>query len=308
MFKGPRETYYEMYGVTAKALRAVDPQAKIGGPEDAALTDLIYGLIAYAKDNSLPLDFVSYHNYSGDLSLLDVSRIRVDAAAKDKGYTNPLPILLGEYNWSSEALYKSGLARWATGMWTLRSLDAAYLTASLIRTQQLGGFPTLIVAHSEYDTPTNGGWASMQLIGPNGEQWAPYNALKGWKQVMAPDILASQQDMPPGVYALATKDDKTGRIGLALSNWGFANHNPRTVHLALGKLAAGNWSLKRYLIDAEHSSRWDASMGNPQADTSSHNDLELVATTPIKSTGDPVKVDIELPYWSSSYLSLEPQP
>jgi hypothetical protein len=80
------------------------------------------------------------------------------------------------------------------------------------------------------------------------------------------------------------------------------------VHLALGKLAAGNWSLKRYLIDAEHSSRWDASMGNPQADTSSHNDLELVATTPIKSTGDPVKVDIELPYWSSSYLSLEPQP
>ena len=308
MFKGPRETYYEMYGVTVNAVRAVDPQAKVGGPEDASLSDWTYGLIAYAKDHSLPLDFASYHNYSGDLSELDVSRIRIDAAAKDRGYTTPLPVVLGEYQWSAETLYKSGLARWATGMWTLRSLDAAYLTASLIRVQQLGGFPTLIVAHAEYGTATTGGWASMQLIGPNGEQWAPYNALKGWKQVMGPDILASQQDLPPGVYALATKDAKTGRVGIALANWGFANRNARTVHLALGNLPAGNWTVKRYLIDAEHSSRWDASVATPPADPSAHDDLELVATTPIKATGSPVQMDVVLPYWSSTYLSIEPQP
>jgi len=306
MFKGTMEQYDEFYAVTVKAVRAVDPQAQVGGAEEAGLGNYTYGLFKYAKENNLPLDYVSYHNYSGDLSELDVGRAKIDAAAKANGYPTPFPINLGEYQWSSEALYKSGLARWASGMWTLRALNAAYLTASMIREQQIGGFEVCIVSHTQYGDPTTGGWSSMQLIGPNGEQWAPYNALKGWKQTMKTDILASQQDIPPGVYALATQDPKSGALGITMANWGFTNRNARTVHVTVNNFAPGSWTLKRYLVDPKHSSPWDAK-DDPKADAAANEDLALVETTQLTATaGQPVAVNVDLPYWSSTFLSIEP--
>lgn len=306
MFKGTMEQYDELYGITVNAVRAVDPQAKVGGPEEAALGNYVNGLFKYAKENNLPLDYVSYHDYSGDLSELDIDRAKIDAAAQANGYPTPFPILLGEYQWSAEALYKSGLARWASGMWTLRSLDAAYLTASMIRELQIGGFGTCIVSHTQYGDPLKGGWASMQLTGPNGEQWAPFNALKGWKQTIKSDILDSQQDLPPGIYALATQDPKSRSLGMALANWGFANRSARTVHVTLNSLAPGDWTLKRYLVDSKHSSPWDAK-DDPKADAAANKDLALVETTPLKiAAGQPADIKVELPYWSSTFLSIEP--
>ena len=63
---GPKEaTYYHLYDVTARALKAVSPRLRIGGPAtaQAAWADRF---IHYVAENNVPIDFVSTHVYGND--------------------------------------------------------------------------------------------------------------------------------------------------------------------------------------------------------------------------------------------------
>jgi xylan 1,4-beta-xylosidase len=61
-WRGTPEQYYELYDVTSKAIRAVYPDAKVGGP---AVTgggdDFLRGFLQACADRDLPVDFVSFH-------------------------------------------------------------------------------------------------------------------------------------------------------------------------------------------------------------------------------------------------------
>lgn len=61
-WRGTPEQYYELYDVTSKAIRAVYPDAKVGGP---AVTgggdDFLRGFLQACADRGLPVDFVSFH-------------------------------------------------------------------------------------------------------------------------------------------------------------------------------------------------------------------------------------------------------
>lgn len=60
----PRQ-FHELFGETAKALKRAFPQLKIGGPgcTGAFREAYVEALIRYCKDNAVPLDFYSWHDY-----------------------------------------------------------------------------------------------------------------------------------------------------------------------------------------------------------------------------------------------------
>src|SRR5262249_61360159 len=65
---GPRqETYWELYDHTARALKAVSPHIRVGGPASAqaAWAD---AFIKHCFENHVPVDFVSPHVYGNDRS------------------------------------------------------------------------------------------------------------------------------------------------------------------------------------------------------------------------------------------------
>jgi len=189
-------------------------------------------------------------------------------------------------------------------MWHIRAFGAAYTTAFLIQMTELPAFEMLIYSHTAYGNPREGGWSSTQLIGPKGEQWAPYNVLKGWKTVMGAEALSAQQNLPPGVYALATRDAKTGRVGLALVNYGYAQREARAVSVSIKDLAPGAWRATRYLVDATHSSRWD--VAEDRAEGAAENELRKVAMETLQvKAGSPCEMDVELPPNSSTFIALE---
>ena len=65
MWLGTTAQYLQLYGVTARAIKAHDPSLKVGGPASTgALSPLMKPFLAYCHDNSLPLDFCSWHLYS----------------------------------------------------------------------------------------------------------------------------------------------------------------------------------------------------------------------------------------------------
>ncbi len=300
------ERYLDLYAVTVRAVRAVDPKARVGGPEVSTLDAKFIGALfeRCAKDK-LPLDFIAYHDYTGDLTNLDRARALVDASAKESGFPTPFPILVGEFNWTAHNLYKNGVAHFNSGMWHIRALGAAYTTAYLTRMVELPGFEQLLYSHTTYGNPRVGGWASTQLLGPKGEQWAPYNAFKGWKQTVGSDRLATDKDLPPGVFALASRDPKTGRIGLVLVNYGWAQRQVRIVNVNLKNLAAGAWKMKRFLVDAKHSSRWD--VAEDRAEGKAQNELQLVEERAVDAVADkPLTLRVELPVWSSTFIAVEP--
>jgi hypothetical protein len=301
--------YLDLYAATVKAVRRVDPRARVGGPETAGPWDRddkggfwLQGLIQRCARQNLPLDFISYHDYDGSLLTPELVKAKVAEWSKAAGLAQTPTLLIGEYNWAAENYYKLGKPHFNQGVWHLRSLNAAYTTAFLTRLADLGGFELLTFSHTGYGSPRNGGWSSCQLIGPKGERWAPFNALAGWKTVTGRELLAAQkQDLPPGVFALASRDPATQRIGLVLANYGFAQRQARRVQVTVRALA-GPQKLTRWLVDTAHSSRWDLAEDRPEG--AAQDGLAQVEQRPLAVTNGEAVVDLELPPNSATFITM----
>jgi xylan 1,4-beta-xylosidase len=64
---GTRDEYLRLYDESARAIKAVDPRLRVGGPSTSA-SEWVELLAAHAHDTGTPLDFVSTHTY-GNLPL-----------------------------------------------------------------------------------------------------------------------------------------------------------------------------------------------------------------------------------------------
>jgi len=58
-------TYFTLYDHTARALKAVNPRIRVGGPATSS-AHWVDEFIAYCVANKIPLDFVSSHSYADD--------------------------------------------------------------------------------------------------------------------------------------------------------------------------------------------------------------------------------------------------
>jgi hypothetical protein len=306
-WKGTTEQYLDLYAATARAIKAADPKAKVGGPEIAHLDSTwIKDLFERARRDDLPLDFISFHDYSGDLNTLTRARALVDYHARRQGFPTPFPIAISEFNWSDRNEYGSGVAAFNTDFWHVRSFNAAYTTAAMTHAVKLGGFAHLIWSHTGgVYGPIRGGvkYATMQLIGDRGEQWAPFNALVGWRRTVGSKLLSTVQDLPPGVFSLSTKDPHTEKIGLVFANYGWAQRQAREVTVNVKNLADCPYRLRRYLVDQTHSSRWDVAEDRPEG--SSQNDLQTVEDRTM-NVSRTMSFSVGLPVWSSTFITLEP--
>jgi hypothetical protein len=304
-WNGTMEQYLDLYAVTARAVKAADPRAKVGGPELSSLnSSWIKALFARADRDHLPLDFIAFHDYSGDLNTIAQARAIVDRYARRYGFPTPFPITIGEFNWSDRN--EAGAGRFKDGYWHVRSLGAAYTTAAIIQAVKLGGFEQFIWSHtSGVSGPIRSGakYATMQLIGDHGEQWAPFNALTGWKRTVGRTLVWTAADLPPGVFDLASKDPVTGRLGLVFANHGWAQRQGRTVAVTVKNLAARRYRLTRSVVDRAHSSRWDVAQDRP--DGARQNDLQTVERRTMQSSGA-ISFSVRLPMWSSTFITLEP--
>ncbi|MDR1703849.1 MAG: hypothetical protein LBS19_04080 [Clostridiales bacterium] len=72
-FSGTKEEYFKLYQATAEAIKAVDVRLRVGGPSTSA-SKWIHGFLSYCRENSVPVDFVSTHQYAGDpVGMIDVN-------------------------------------------------------------------------------------------------------------------------------------------------------------------------------------------------------------------------------------------
>jgi xylan 1,4-beta-xylosidase len=64
-WNGSREEYFRFYAETARAIKDIDPEIRVGGPSSSG-SKWISSFLAYCAGNGVPVDFVSTHQYAGD--------------------------------------------------------------------------------------------------------------------------------------------------------------------------------------------------------------------------------------------------
>jgi len=60
-----KESYFDLYAHTARALKAVSPRIRVGGPATAAAA-WIPDFLQYTAENNVPVDFISTHGYADE--------------------------------------------------------------------------------------------------------------------------------------------------------------------------------------------------------------------------------------------------
>ncbi|HZY62124.1 MAG TPA: glycosyl hydrolase family 39, partial [Edaphobacter sp.] len=63
--KPKQSTYFELYDHTARAIKAVNPRLRVGGPATAQAA-WVGEFLKHCKQNNIPVDFVSTHVYGND--------------------------------------------------------------------------------------------------------------------------------------------------------------------------------------------------------------------------------------------------
>jgi len=64
-FNGSRDEYFHLYEVTARAIKEIDSEIKVGGPSTSG-SKWVKSFLAFCQEHDVPVDFVSTHQYAGD--------------------------------------------------------------------------------------------------------------------------------------------------------------------------------------------------------------------------------------------------
>ena len=105
---GTVTNFFRLYETTAKHLKGKFPDLKIGGPAIAGNFRWGERFLAYCRDNSVPLDFFSWHTYATEPKQI-VANCRTARALMDKYGFEKAESILNEWNyvkgWTDDWVY-----------------------------------------------------------------------------------------------------------------------------------------------------------------------------------------------------------
>lgn len=261
--------YLEMYRRAANAVKSVNAslgsgvsKLKIGGPTAKQFSPTwIQGLINYAKANSLPLDFVSWHEYQNKSNPAyfesEVNQVR--SWLSDASFPDTTLTFVTEWQdnpgsqtvTASETARKAAFAAVGNYYWMLGGLDVG-----------------TVFALSDYANPNRtllapaGSWTGKTgqtgYVETDGVPGAVYNVYKMMSMLKGNRVAASSDRLAStgiGVGSLATADAS----GVAVLVWNYQGGGSvgYTTTVKINNLpdnfSAGNFSQDVYLVDSTRS-------------------------------------------------------
>ncbi len=290
-FSAKLEDYLKVYDACARAVKGVDASLQVGGPETGEYkADWNEGLIKYCAANKLPLDFISWHYYLGELTEFSHANTQNAVWAKQYGLPKVPALINGEWTWQGNNLDGTGYAPFSQQHYHTNDFHAAFVGASLIEMQQAG------VKLSIFTNPVAPveatGWDSSGLVAPT-YPWANMNVFRMWNR-MAPQVVATTYDGVPGVWQIASRD-KTGRLTILLSHWSYRKDSSPVVTVKLPAMGNKRFKVTQYLVDDAHSNARDAGVA--------HAELETVPAPPVVNG----QMNVSLRPRAVTLLVVEPQ-
>ncbi|HEY1889695.1 MAG TPA: hypothetical protein VGG63_04775 [Steroidobacteraceae bacterium] len=266
----PRQaTYFQLYDLTARALKSVSPRLRVGGPATAQAA-WVPAFIRYCAAHHVPLDFVSTHVYGDDTAdnvfgnHENITRrdmvIRAVQKAHRQVAASPmpaLPIILSEFNATYTGTEVDVTDSPYIGPWlanTIRACDG------LVDSMSYWTFSDVFEEGGVAKSPFHGGFG---LIATGGIPKASFNDFRLLHRLGEQRLAASSDS------ALVTRR-RDGMLAIAV--WNYAPPGPggttRTYQLAL-RNASGAHRAYIWLVDRDHGSALTAwrAMGEPRFPT-----------------------------------------
>lgn len=217
--KADQKAYFELYENSARTIKAIDPQLRVGGPSTAGAA-WVPELLAFAASRDIPIDFVTTHTYGVDGGFLD------EKGQDDNKLSRNPDAVIGDVRRVREQIEASafpGLPLFFTE-WSASYnprdpvhdsyISAAYILSRLRPTRQYAQgmsywtYSDLFEEAGSPPTPFHGGFGLMNREGIRKAAWFTYNYLNELRG----------QEVPLGdAQALAAVDGK--RVGLLVWDW-----------------------------------------------------------------------------------------
>ena len=321
-----QEQYFALYGVTARTLKAVDPQLRVGGPGTAGAA-WVPELLAYTKATNTPIDFATTHTYGVDYGYLDEEgKMDLQLSKNPKAVIADVEKVRKEI----EASYKPGLplffTEWSTS-YNPRDLShdsyvaAPYILDKLKNTQGIVQGMSYWVYSDLFEEPGppsgafHGGFGLMTRDGIRKSSWFAYkylNAVKG-KEIPSADKQVwagvDGDSISAVVWDFQLPDQKGRSNGTFFSKL-VPNAKSAPVKLKLAGLKPGTYRLKTFRTgyktnDAQ--SHW-IEMGSPKDLTPAQLEKLQGLTRDLPETDKAIRVgqsgvaDVSLPMRSNDVV------
>lgn len=260
-----QSTYFELYDHTARALKAVSPRLRVGGPASSS-AHWVDDFLRHTEEQNVPVDFVSSHGY-GDDSVEDLFGTNEDIPM-DQRVCRAIAKVHGQIAASARPALPLMWTEWnVPSFGPAKARDTAYVGAGLADViSQCDG----LVDEMSY-------WTFSDVFDESGPAFEPFTGsfgLMGLGGIRKPSYTAFALLHKLGEQRLASDSPATlvtrradGSIAIAL--WNLVDPGSGggkiTRELELRGLRAGA-SLRMTLIDDEHGSSLSAyeAMGRPR--------------------------------------------
>ncbi|MFG6488470.1 beta-xylosidase [Roseateles sp. BYS78W] len=258
---GQSKDYFELYAITARALKRVDPALLVGGPSTAGAA-WVPEFLAYCKANAVPVDFVTTHTYGVTEGFLDEFGKRTDKILavdpnsiigdvrrnrkeiEDSPYPH-LPLYVTEWSTSYSPRDKVHDS-YISAPWMLTKLRA---TRGYAQAMSYWTYSDLFEEPGPPDAPFHGGFGLMTREGVRKSSWFAYkylNALRGNEIPSTDDkVLAATQGDKTAVLAWDWQHPDQKEMGNGVFFGKPVPNGPAsTVKLALRNLKPGAYRLE----------------------------------------------------------------
>ncbi len=211
MWSGPDELYFKLYAVAAKAIKERFPQLKVGGPalscpvQYYAPVEYTQRFLAYCRQESVPLDFYSWHCYPVTLDDILGEPARVRRVLDQAGFPDA-ELHLNEWHYTP-SWERSHAVR--EGIHGINGIDSACFVVNVLTSWQDSP-----LTMGNYYTCTSGGWGVFDSCG--GIRFKTYFGLLAFAKMLDfPErVKASSPD--PKISILAGKN-KAGKRAVLVS-------------------------------------------------------------------------------------------
>jgi xylan 1,4-beta-xylosidase len=213
--KADQQAYFELYDVTARAIKAIDPALRVGGPSTAGAA-WVPEFLAHVAQSGSAVDFVTTHTYGVDGGFLDEKGVQDTklSASPDAvvGDVRRVREQIGASAFPNLPLY---FTEWSTSYTPRDAVHDSYVSATYIleklrRTQGLvqgmsyWTYSDLFEEPGPPTAPFEGGFGLMNPQGIRKPAWFAYkylNAVRGRELACAdPHVFAATEG--GGVTAL----------------------------------------------------------------------------------------------------------
>ncbi|HEY9027070.1 MAG TPA: beta-xylosidase [Burkholderiaceae bacterium] len=203
-----QKAYFDLYALTARTLKRVDPALQVGGPATAGAA-WVPEFLAYAKAHNVPVDFVTTHTYGVTEGFLDefgksdrilaidpnsiVGDVRRNRQEIDSSAFPGLPLYVTEWSTSYSPRDKVHDS-YVSAPWILTKLHA---TRGYAQAMSYWTYSDLFEEPGPPDAPFHGGFGLMTREGVRKPAWFAYkylNALRGKEIPSADDKVLAAAD------------------------------------------------------------------------------------------------------------------